>query len=143
MKKDDLLMKERLTKLAILDTLLAKNQPLTEAEEIEMGRYSYSQPSLSEDYCGDSSDGGYSSTEELIRRDQEELIRRDQEELIRGDQEPPQYPPQPEVEFGFPQTCYCGGAPKLATSKTLNDRGRLYFTCDQADDLCIRICNAL
>ncbi|KAG5376412.1 hypothetical protein IGI04_041008 [Brassica rapa subsp. trilocularis] len=34
MKKDDLLMKERLTKLAILDTLLAKNQPLTEAEEI-------------------------------------------------------------------------------------------------------------
>ena len=34
MKKDDLLMKERLTKLAILDTLLAKNQPLTEAEEV-------------------------------------------------------------------------------------------------------------
>lgn len=92
----------------------------------EMGRYSYSQPSLAEVYCGDSSDYGYSSTEELIRRDQEELIRRDQE--------PPQYPPQPEVEFGFPQTCYCGGAPKLATSKTLNDRGRLYFTCDQADD---------
>ncbi|KAF2562983.1 hypothetical protein F2Q70_00014966 [Brassica cretica] len=34
MRKDDLLMKERLTKLAILDTLLAKNQPLTEAEEV-------------------------------------------------------------------------------------------------------------
>ncbi|WZZ49731.1 hypothetical protein YC2023_049838 [Brassica napus] len=34
MKKDDLLMKERLTKLAILDILLAKNQPLTEAEEV-------------------------------------------------------------------------------------------------------------
>ena len=33
MKKEDL-MKERLSKLAIPDTLLAKNEPLTEPEEV-------------------------------------------------------------------------------------------------------------
>lgn len=33
-KKEDLAMKERLTKLAILDTLLQKSEPLTEAEEV-------------------------------------------------------------------------------------------------------------
>ncbi|KAF2575383.1 hypothetical protein F2Q70_00002355 [Brassica cretica] len=34
MKKEDLAMKERLSKLAILDTLLAKKEPLSEAEEV-------------------------------------------------------------------------------------------------------------
>ncbi|XP_013721575.2 glutathione S-transferase T3-like [Brassica napus] len=34
MKKEDLTMKEKLSKLAILDTLLAKKDPLSEAEEI-------------------------------------------------------------------------------------------------------------
>ncbi|XP_013608290.1 PREDICTED: glutathione S-transferase T3-like [Brassica oleracea var. oleracea] len=34
MKKEDLEMKERLSKLAILDTLLAKKEPLSEAEEV-------------------------------------------------------------------------------------------------------------
>ncbi|KAF2602909.1 hypothetical protein F2Q70_00026348 [Brassica cretica] len=34
MKKEDLMMKEKLSKLAILDTLLAKKDPLTEAEEV-------------------------------------------------------------------------------------------------------------
>ena len=34
MKKEDLAMKEKLSKLAILDTLLAKKEPLTEAEEV-------------------------------------------------------------------------------------------------------------
>ena len=34
MKKEDLAMKERLSKLAILDTLLAKKEPLTEPEEV-------------------------------------------------------------------------------------------------------------
>ncbi|KAG2291925.1 hypothetical protein Bca52824_038594 [Brassica carinata] len=34
MKKDDLDRKERLSKLAILDTLLAKKEPLKEAEEV-------------------------------------------------------------------------------------------------------------
>ncbi|XP_013632411.1 PREDICTED: glutathione S-transferase T3-like [Brassica oleracea var. oleracea] len=33
-KKEDLAMKERLSKLAILDTLLAKKEPLSEAEEV-------------------------------------------------------------------------------------------------------------
>ncbi|CDY18325.1 BnaC09g30750D [Brassica napus] len=34
MKKEDIMMKEKLSKLAILDTLLAKKDPLTEAEEV-------------------------------------------------------------------------------------------------------------
>ena len=34
MKKEDLEMKEKLSKLAILDTLLAKKEPLTETEEV-------------------------------------------------------------------------------------------------------------
>ncbi|KAF3575928.1 hypothetical protein DY000_02029305 [Brassica cretica] len=34
LKKEDLVMKERLSKLAILDTLLAKPGPLSEAEEV-------------------------------------------------------------------------------------------------------------
>ncbi|KAG2256831.1 hypothetical protein Bca52824_076125 [Brassica carinata] len=42
------------------------------------------------------------------------------------------YPPQPEVEFGFPQTCYCGVRRKLATSRTVNDPGRRYYTQDEA-----------
>ncbi|KAG2327311.1 hypothetical protein Bca52824_010039 [Brassica carinata] len=28
-----------------------------------------------------------------------------------------QYPPQPEVEFGFPQVCYCGAQPRLRNSR--------------------------
>ncbi|KAL0736952.1 hypothetical protein Bca4012_013162 [Brassica carinata] len=65
---------------------------------------------------------GYSSTDELIRWDQEEL------DIKYG--APAEYPPQPEVEFGFPQSCYCGGAPVLR----INATGRLYYTCDNADD---------
>uniref|UniRef100_A0A0D3AQ39 No apical meristem-associated C-terminal domain-containing protein n=1 Tax=Brassica oleracea var. oleracea TaxID=109376 RepID=A0A0D3AQ39_BRAOL len=34
MKKEDLMMKEKLSKLAILNTLLAKKEPLSEAEEV-------------------------------------------------------------------------------------------------------------
>ncbi|XP_022552214.1 uncharacterized protein LOC111203080 [Brassica napus] len=34
MKKEDLMMKEKLSKLAILDTLLAKKEPLSEAKEV-------------------------------------------------------------------------------------------------------------
>ena len=75
--------------------------------------YSYSQPSQSDDLFGNSDDGGYSETEDLIRRDQAELQARSQV----------QYPPQPEVEFGFPQTCYCGATPLLATATTRNDPG--------------------
>ncbi|KAF3576862.1 hypothetical protein DY000_02029303 [Brassica cretica] len=96
-----------------------------------MGRYSYSQPSDSSEYGGEISEPyEYSETEDLIRRDQEELS------LKYGDtaQYPPQYPPQPEVEFGFPQVCYCGGAPKIATSYTRLDPRRRYYTCEHVDD---------
>ncbi|KAG2284588.1 hypothetical protein Bca52824_055808 [Brassica carinata] len=64
------------------------------------------------DYGGNSRDSsGYSSTEELIRRDQAELGHSEFPE-------PHQYPPQPEVEFGFPQICYCGAQPILATNRS-------------------------
>ncbi|KAF2562314.1 hypothetical protein F2Q70_00015981 [Brassica cretica] len=87
MKKEDLMMKEKLLKLAILDTLLAKKEPLS---LVKMGRrYSYSQPSDSEEYGGEIADIGYISTEELIRRDQAELSI--------NYCAPAQYPPQPEV----------------------------------------------
>ena len=87
--------------------------------------YSYSQPSDSDEFGGDTVDSGYSETEELIRRDQAELSYNNREV---------QYPPQPEVEFGFPQTCYCGGQPHLATSYSRTDPGRRYYTCDNVDD---------
>ncbi|CAN6819353.1 unnamed protein product [Brassica oleracea] len=64
----------------------------------------------------------------------EDLICRDQAELNYNYAATVQYPPQPEVEFGFPQTCYCGGRPKLATSRTVNDPGRRYYTCDYVND---------
>ncbi|CAN6857916.1 unnamed protein product, partial [Brassica oleracea] len=84
-------------------------------------------PSESEDYGGNDS----SHTED---REVEDLIRRDQAELNYNYAATVQYPPQPEVEFGFPQTCYCGGRPKLATSRTVNDPGRRYYTCDYVND---------
>ncbi|KAF3524069.1 hypothetical protein F2Q69_00050270 [Brassica cretica] len=87
MKKEDLMMKEKMSKLAILDTLLAKKEPLS---LVKMDRqYSYSQPSDSEEYGGEIADSGYSSMKELIRRDQAELS------INYG--APAQYPPQPEM----------------------------------------------
>ncbi|XP_048623554.1 uncharacterized protein At4g04775-like [Brassica napus] len=91
-----------------------------------MGRYSYSQPSEDEPLFGNNDDNDYSETEDLIRRDQAELS------LERCSQV--HYPPQPEVEFGFPQVCYCGAHPVLATSNTRNDQGRRYYTCANKDD---------
>ena len=88
--------------------------------------YSYSQPSESEDYGGNSVDSGYSETEDLVRRDQAEISYNARARV--------QYPPQPEVEFGFPQTCYCGAQPLLATSNSRNDPGRRYYTCAHVDD---------
>ncbi|KAF3601418.1 hypothetical protein F2Q69_00038543 [Brassica cretica] len=86
--------------------------------------YSYSQPSESEDLFCNSVDSGYSETDDLIRRDQEEIS------LQRGS--PVQYPPKPEVEFGFPQRCYCGAQPLLATSS--REIGRRYYTCVNVND---------
>ncbi|KAL0774029.1 hypothetical protein Bca101_039180 [Brassica carinata] len=86
--------------------------------------YSYSQPSESEDLFCNSVDSGYSETDDLIRRDQEEIS------LQRGS--PVQYPLEPEVEFGFPQRCYCGAQPLLATSS--REIGRRYYTCTNVND---------
>ncbi|KAG2311141.1 hypothetical protein Bca52824_022698 [Brassica carinata] len=51
--------------------------------------YSYSQPSMSEEFGGDIADSGSSEIEELIRRDQAELNCNNGEV---------QYPPQPELK---------------------------------------------
>ena len=81
--------------------------------------YSYSQPSEPEDLFGNDVDSGDSETDALIRRDQAEISLQTRS--------PVQYPPQPEVEFGFPQRCYCGAHPVLATSDSRwNDIGRRY-----------------
>ena len=69
--------------------------------------YSYTQPSQSEEFGGDEAESD-SEIEALIRQGQAELSYVNGEEIL--------YPPQPEVEFGFPQTCYCGSQPQLATS---------------------------
>ncbi|CAH8311762.1 unnamed protein product [Eruca vesicaria subsp. sativa] len=131
--------------------------------------YSYSQPSVSVEYGGNSGDTGY--IEDLIRQDQAELgyieehIRQDEAEEHMGYIEEHirqanvgyieehirqaelryseghihqahvvQYSPQPEVEFGFPQTCYCGARPFLATSNTRSNPGRRFYTCANVDD---------
>ncbi|CAG7871363.1 unnamed protein product [Brassica rapa] len=91
-----------------------------------MGCYSYSQPSQSENNFGNNSDTEYSETEDLIRRDQAELSLERRSSVI--------YPPQPEVEFGFPQVCYCGSPPQLVPSRSINGQGRLVYTCVNKDD---------
>ncbi|KAG2310612.1 hypothetical protein Bca52824_022169 [Brassica carinata] len=135
LKMEDLVQKEKLAKLAILDTLLTKKDPLSESEEAvteDMGLdYSYTQPSESEDYgLGDSAESGFSQTEADILLDQAEI------DAARLQYPPPRlhYPPQPEVEFGFPKECYCGGDPLVATSYTRNDPGRRFYTCENVDD---------
>ena len=86
--------------------------------------YSYTQPSESEDYgLGGSADSGNSSTEMYIQLDQAQI------EAARH-----QYPPLPEVEFGFPKECYCGGEPLVATSYTRTDPGRRFYTCKNKQD---------
>ncbi|KAL0762706.1 PREDICTED: uncharacterized protein At4g04775-like [Brassica oleracea var. oleracea] len=91
-----------------------------------MGHYSYTQPSDDEDLFGNNDDSDYSETDDLIRHDQAGLS------LERSSQV--HYPPQPEVDFGFPQVCYCGAKPLLATSNTRQDQGRRYYTCAKKDD---------
>ncbi|XP_018465706.1 uncharacterized protein At4g04775-like [Raphanus sativus] len=90
-----------------------------------MGNYSYTQPSWSEDYYDNDTDAdsGYNQTEADILLDQAEI-----------DATRRQYPPQPEVEFGFPKECYCGGEPHTATSYTATDPGRRFYTCANRDD---------
>ncbi|XP_013627558.1 PREDICTED: glutathione S-transferase T3-like [Brassica oleracea var. oleracea] len=64
LKMEDLVKKERLSKLAILDTLLAKKEPSESEENAMRLDYSYTQPSESEDYgLGGSADSGNNSTD--------------------------------------------------------------------------------
>ncbi|KAF2566958.1 hypothetical protein F2Q68_00027410 [Brassica cretica] len=88
--------------------------------------YSYSQPSQSEEFGGDESDNDYNEIEALIQQDQAQLDYVNAQEFV--------YPPQPEVEFGFPHTCYCGSQPQIATSYSTTDPGRRYYTCTNVDD---------
>ncbi|KAF3507957.1 hypothetical protein F2Q69_00005841 [Brassica cretica] len=130
-KMEELARKEKLSKLAILDTIHAKKDPLSLSEEtvknklLDMGLdYSYTQPSDSEDYgLGNTAVSGHSSTEMNILLDQAEI------EATRI-----QYPPQPEVEFGFPKECYCGREPVIRTSVSRTDPGRRFYTCENIDD---------
>ncbi|XP_048612112.1 uncharacterized protein LOC125586257 isoform X2 [Brassica napus] len=84
--------------------------------------YSYSQPSQSETFGGDGFESEYNEVEALIQEDQAQLEYENAQAFV--------YPPQPEVEFGIPQVCYCGNAPKIATSKDFHR----YYTCGNADD---------
>ncbi|KAG5401345.1 hypothetical protein IGI04_015952 [Brassica rapa subsp. trilocularis] len=104
---------------------------------LQMGLdYSYSQPSQDETFGGAETDSEYNEVESLIQQDQAQLreaLIHQQEALIEQDQAPAfVYPPQPEVEFGFPQICYCGSEPKIATSSI--EPGRRYYTCRNAND---------
>ncbi|XP_010446428.1 PREDICTED: uncharacterized protein LOC104729207 [Camelina sativa] len=83
--------------------------------------YSYSQP--------DSSDQYDRYSEDTHDREIEALIRMDEAESSFVIAAEAQYPPQPEVEFGFPKLCYCGGQPLLATSYN-----RRFYTCANVDD---------
>ncbi|WZZ17521.1 hypothetical protein YC2023_110610 [Brassica napus] len=75
LKCEDLARKEKLSKMAILDTLLAKTSPLSESQETVMGLdYSYTQPSQSDDYgLGNTTESDHCSTEMNIMLDQAEI----------------------------------------------------------------------
>lgn len=88
--------------------------------------YSYSQPSQSATFGGDASDSDSNEIEALIQEDQAQLEYEHSQAFV--------YPPQPEVEFGFPQTCYCGSQPQLATCYSRTDPGRRFYTCSNKDD---------
>ncbi|XP_010468675.1 PREDICTED: uncharacterized protein LOC104748779 [Camelina sativa] len=83
--------------------------------------YSYSQP--------DSSDQADVYSDDTDDREIAALIRMDEAESTRENDQAMQYPPQPEVEFGFPKVCYCGGQPLLSSSYN-----RRYYTCGNVDD---------
>ncbi|XP_010441968.1 PREDICTED: uncharacterized protein LOC104725066 [Camelina sativa] len=76
--------------------------------------YSYSQPDSSEEYV-------------IYSQDTEQREIEAESNLL--DTQATQYPPQPEVEFGFPKVCYCGGQPILSSSEN-----RRFFTCWNVDD---------
>ncbi|XP_019094900.1 PREDICTED: uncharacterized protein LOC109130163 [Camelina sativa] len=83
--------------------------------------YSYSQPDSSDQYDQYSNDTEQREIEALIQMDEAESSFMNAQARV--------YPPQPEVEFGFPKVCYCGGQPLLSTSYN-----RRFFTCGNIDD---------
>ncbi|KAL0795906.1 hypothetical protein Bca101_067283 [Brassica carinata] len=89
-----------------------------------MGRYSYSQPSSSEEYDIDITS--------LLQAEAD--LYADEAESSQNIIEAVQYPPQSESDDGIPKTCYCGAEAVVATAYTSKDPGRRYFTCENADD---------
>uniref|UniRef100_A0A0D3E2F8 Uncharacterized protein n=1 Tax=Brassica oleracea var. oleracea TaxID=109376 RepID=A0A0D3E2F8_BRAOL len=89
-----------------------------------MGRYSYSQPSSSEEYDIDLTS--------LLQAEAD--LYADEAESSHNIVEPVQYPPQPESDDGIPKTYYYGGEIVVATAYTSKEPGRRYFTCENADD---------
>lgn len=89
-----------------------------------MGRYSYSQPSSSDDCDIDLAC--------LLQGEADAYQDEADSELNAA--EVLQYSPQPEADDGIPRTCYCGAQPVLATANTSKGRGRRYYTCDNVDD---------
>nr|VDC62932.1 unnamed protein product [Brassica rapa] len=89
-----------------------------------MGRYSYSQPSSSDEYDIDITS--------LLEAECQ--IYADEAESRQTIVEPVAYVPQPECDDGIPKTCYCGAEPVVAIACTRKDQGRRYFTCANADD---------
>lgn len=90
----------------------------------DMGRYSYSQPSSSDEYDIDITS--------LLEAECQ--IYADEAESRQTIVEPVAYVPQPECDDGIPKTCYCGAEPVVAIACTRKDQGRRYFTCANADD---------
>lgn len=88
-----------------------------------MGQYSYSQPSSS------SEDLDITSLLEA-----EAQLYADEGQSSFHMPEAVQYQPQPEADDGIPTICYCGAEPVIATAYTDKDRGRMYFSCVNADD---------
>ena len=89
-----------------------------------MGRYSYSQPSSSEEYDIDITS--------LLQAEAD--LYSDEADSRDNIAEAVEYLPQPECDDGIPKTCYCGGEAVVETSYTSKDPGRRYFTCGNADD---------
>ncbi|KAL0877454.1 hypothetical protein Bca101_027159 [Brassica carinata] len=93
-------------------------------DDRNMGRYSYSQPSSSDDCDIDLAC--------LLQGEADAYQDEADSELNAA--EVLQYSPQPEADDGIPRTCYCGAQPVLATANTSKGRGRRYYTCDNVDD---------
>ncbi|KAG2321502.1 hypothetical protein Bca52824_014715 [Brassica carinata] len=89
-----------------------------------MGRYSYSQPSSSEEYDVDITS--------LLQAEAD--IYGEEVQSSRQIVEPVQYPPNPECDDGIPKIYYCGGEPVVAIANRSTDVGRRYFTCPNVDD---------